>query len=346
MEQERMERSDLAGIVAALTEQIATKEEDIREAKSLLSQKEEDKNDADSKLKLLISRRTKLAEEIRDVEVSRSERELVRQSEKVAAIQTKRDEAAEEVAELVRETSAKCERTESRYKAEELRHQIKELGKLIVDCEKETGSEQEVTEKYRKASNNMEKVNTVITVVTSCITRCTQMLIKRRKFYYETRDIIVNKMKAQFGACLRSLDYTGSLEIEHGGREDVHGEAVMREPKLTLKVNPKGAQNSAGYNDTRSLSGGERSYSTVAFLLALWEGCNSPFRILDEVDVFMDMVTRQVAMDALVSAASENKRQYIFLSPLPLIEDHAKRDEILIHHMPEPVRVGDESMSA
>lgn len=73
---------------------------------------------------------------------------------------------------------------------------------------------------------------------------------------------------------MKSLFYQGSINIDH-----VH-------KLLTLQVSPQN-DNQNSITDTRSLSGGERSYSTVAFMLALWDCTNLPFYFLDEFDVFM-----------------------------------------------------------
>jgi hypothetical protein len=49
------------------------------------------------------------------------------------------------------------------------------------------------------------------------------------------------------------------------------------------------AQGSEQNKDLKALSGGERSFSTVCFILSLWNAMESPFRFLDEFDVFMVM---------------------------------------------------------
>lgn len=55
---------------------------------------------------------------------------------------------------------------------------------------------------------------------------------------------------------------------------------------IVVKVNPPGSEEDEE-GDMRSLSGGERSFSTVCFMLSLWEITESPFRCLDEFDVYM-----------------------------------------------------------
>ncbi|VFQ80858.1 unnamed protein product [Cuscuta campestris] len=62
-------------------------------------------------------------------------------------------------------------------------------------------------------------------------------------------------------------------------------------------------------------SGGERSFSTLCFALALHEMIESPFRAMDEFDVFMDAVSRKISLDALVDFALAQGSQWIFMTP-------------------------------
>ncbi len=64
-----------------------------------------------------------------------------------------------------------------------------------------------------------------------------------------------------------------------------------------------------------SLSGGERSKTLVALLLAMWEYVKPPFRCLDEWDVYLDEVGRAKVEKMLYTATTSNGYQHIFISP-------------------------------
>ena len=66
----------------------------------------------------------------------------------------------------------------------------------------------------------------------------------------------------------------------------------------------------------KALSGGERSFATLSLLLAIGESLETPFRVMDEFDVFLDPVARKIAMKSLVTVAKEMEhRQFIFITP-------------------------------
>jgi len=93
-------------------------------------------------------------------------------------------------------------------------------------------------------------------------------------------------------------------------------------------------------SDTRSLSGGERSFSTVALLLSLWEAMECPFRAMDEFDVFMDALNRKISLKLIIEAASVQKnRQFIFITPHD-ISVLVSAPNIRIHRMYPPERAG------
>lgn len=122
------------------------------------------------------------------------------------------------------------------------------------------------------------------------------------------------------------------------------GTAGPRSKRARLTQSPSEKEN-LKMTDTRSLSGGERSFSTVAFVLALWHHCKSPFKLMDEIDVFMDMVTRRLSYNALIRFAQkpENRGQFIYFSPLSLPEIDNPEDMVRVFEMPRIIRRGAQS---
>ncbi|KAF5014538.1 hypothetical protein F66182_14435, partial [Fusarium sp. NRRL 66182] len=85
---------------------------------------------------------------------------------------------------------------------------------------------------------------------------------------------------------------------------------------LDLQVEPDITRNNAGGRGTKTLSGGEKSFSQICLLLSLWEAMGSPIRCLDEFDVYMDHINRKSSIDMLMLAARRSiGRQFILITP-------------------------------
>lgn len=95
---------------------------------------------------------------------------------------------------------------------------------------------------------------------------------------------------------------------------------------LDIQVIPRDKQCANAVSKTTNLSGGERSYTTVAFLLSLWSCVDHPFYFLDEYDVFTDQVNRMFMTKLLLNEAKKKPLQYTFLTPQDTSEIKQSKD--------------------
>ncbi|KAJ9134755.1 Structural maintenance of chromosomes protein 6 [Pleurostoma richardsiae] len=121
--------------------------------------------------------------------------------------------------------------------------------------------------------------------------------------------------RANFIYLLSERGFRGKLLLDH------------KKHLLQVQVEPDQTRKGAGGRNTKTLSGGEKSFSSICLLLAIWEAMGSPLRCLDEFDVFMDNVNRAISTNMLISAARRSVgRQYIMITP-NAIEGRAKLDK-------------------
>ncbi|EDV20589.1 uncharacterized protein TRIADDRAFT_61011 [Trichoplax adhaerens] len=204
-----------------------------------------------------------------------------------------------------------------------LNKQIKAKKKRLRDHEKETGSREEILAAYGIAKKKYNEQSGHLTILDSTSKQLNNQLKKRHKLFTGMQKILTQRIITTFGKTLAKRGYLGTMLIDHNKK------------KISLDVKISANAKTSG---TGSLSGGERSFSTVAFIVALWEATDSPLQCLDEFDVFMDMVNRDLCMDTLLQLATKRKRrQFIFLSPQNMSKLKFK-ENIRIHRLQDPAR--------
>jgi len=189
-------------------------------------------------------------------------------------------------------------------------------------------------DKYTRASKSLDGKLKQIEAINVNIALLQDDMKSRKRRWKQFRKHIVRMTNESFDEFLQKKGSSGELEFSHPTKD---GE---EQGTLNLVVQKDNEDPTSQTKDVKALSGGERSFTTLALLLALGERLETPFRVMDEFDVFLDPVARKIALNSLVEVAKEMKhRQFIFITPQDL--SALKPDALLkIFKMKPPVRNG------
>uniref|UniRef100_A0A8C2CZ42 Structural maintenance of chromosomes protein 6 n=1 Tax=Cyprinus carpio TaxID=7962 RepID=A0A8C2CZ42_CYPCA len=194
-------------------------------------------------------------------------------------------------------------RLDVRRTAKSLDSEISRLRHKINTQQDQHGHRDIIVRQYHEAKENFSNIARQVKGLEAFIRQLTDIMNTRHNVYTKMRMYLSVRCKYYFNLMLSQRGYIGKMTFDH------------KNDTLSISVLP-GEGGKANLSDMRSLSGGERSFSTVCFVLSLWGIAEGPFCALDEFDVYMDMVNRRISMDMMLKiAASQRYRQFIFLTP-------------------------------
>ncbi|XP_053828607.1 structural maintenance of chromosomes protein 6 isoform X1 [Vidua macroura] len=187
------------------------------------------------------------------------------------------------------------------------------------------GNREEIIQQFHYAKERYEDASNKVKNLRRFIAMLDEVMTERLKVYRQFLRRLSIQCKLHFELLLRVRGCSGHIIFDH------------KNETLSITVQPR-EDEKAARSDLRSLSGGERSFSTVCFILSLWNISESPFRCMDEFDVYMDMVSRRIAIDMILERADfQRHRQFILFTPLSM-SSLPTSPHIRILRMPDPPR--------
>ena len=156
---------------------------------------------------------------------------------------------------------------------------------------------------------------------------------RRRRKWAEYREELGKKLQLFYRKYLKASGWAGDLILDHdamtldiprakpigAGQSDEPTPSPVKAPPPSSRGKKGSASDGAPSSSSSSttMSGGEKSRITVAFLMALWQSVDCPWRAMDEFDVFQDSQNRDLSIKQLIAGASKTRsRQFFFLTPL------------------------------
>ncbi|XP_024637868.1 structural maintenance of chromosomes protein 6A isoform X2 [Medicago truncatula] len=156
---------------------------------------------------------------------------------------------------------------------------------------------------YAKKERKIIKRQQVYKALRQKLNACHNALEFRRRKFQTNATNLKHQLSWKFNGLLKRKGISGLIKVDYD------------ETTLSIEVQMPQDTSNRAVRDTRGLSGGERSFSTLCFALALHEMTEAPFRAMDEFDVFMDPVSRKISMDTLIDFAEAQGSQWILITP-------------------------------
>ncbi|KAL4080728.1 P-loop containing nucleoside triphosphate hydrolase protein [Scleroderma citrinum] len=256
-------------------------------------------------------------------------KKLDNEKKTVTDLEAVADTLQQEFADWTAHAQEYCDRVENPRKVAEVQRQLESVQTALKERERRQGATiEEMTVKVNKAKADLDTADRDLRQLAAVNNALKRSLVMRLDKWHEFRRHIALRCKLVFQYHLSNRGYFGKVLFDH----------VNQTLQLKVQTEEQAATQARRDKDPRSLSGGEKSFSTICLLLSLWDSIGCPLRCLDEFDVFMDAVNRRISMRMMIDTANaSDKKQYILITPQDM-GNVGMGPTVRVHRMSDPER--------
>ncbi|XP_041860564.1 structural maintenance of chromosomes protein 5 [Melanotaenia boesemani] len=172
-----------------------------------------------------------------------------------------------------------------------------------------TGLSENVVEEYNRREQEIKHLEKDLQEKTAALNVYRQNMSEAKQRWLNPLKQLVEQINDKFSEFFRSMQCAGEVDLYSENEEEYD--------KYGIRIRVKFHSNTQLHELTpHHQSGGERSVSTMLYLMALQELNRCPFRVVDEINQGMDPINERRVFDIVVSTAcKETTSQYFFITP-------------------------------
>ncbi|XP_010922195.1 structural maintenance of chromosomes protein 5 [Elaeis guineensis] len=194
---------------------------------------------------------------------------------------------------------------------------IEELEAAIQDTISEANSilflNQNILQEYESRQRKVDALAAKLEEDDRELKRCLSEIETLKENWLPMLRNLVAKINETFGRNFQEMAVAGEVSLdEHGMEFDKYGILIKVKFRQTGQLQVLSAHHQ---------SGGERSVSTILYLVSLQDLTSCPFRVVDEINQGMDPINERKMFQQLVRAASQPNTPQCFLLTPKLLPD-------------------------
>ncbi|KAF7655218.1 hypothetical protein LDENG_00059390, partial [Lucifuga dentata] len=172
-----------------------------------------------------------------------------------------------------------------------------------------TGLSENVVEEFERREQEIKNLEKELEEKSKSLNAYRQNITEAKQRWLNPLKQLVDQINDKFSYFFRSMDCAGEVDLHYENEEEYD--------KYGIRIRVKFHSSTQLHELTAyHQSGGERSVSTMLYLMALQELNRCPFRVVDEINQGMDPVNERRVFDIVVrTACKETTSQYFFITP-------------------------------